>query len=175
MINNGMWMFRILLGANLSRKSCSSRGSFCCRYLSLEMWFSWLLFSLVWRKIKAMMYISCIVYCGTEIMYCVVFQASLNQAVWHWNSCKKLPAKNKSRSFHFKCVRFSSRFCFWRFLADSWGKGTNAFGAVDGTRDSRALLQFYLSPDGGFLFVKPYACLMPWCSYLKPPRVSAVS
>jgi len=42
-----------------------------------------------------------------------VSEASLNQALWHWNCCKKLPAKNKSRSFAFKCLHFSGWFWFW--------------------------------------------------------------
>lgn len=69
-------MFRILLDVNPGRKSCS-RGS---RDQSLEMWFFWLLFVLLWRKIKPMMCTAHIGVCGTEIGYCGVFQASLNTA-----------------------------------------------------------------------------------------------
>lgn len=127
------------------------------------MWFSWLLFVLLWRKIKPMMCLAHIRVCGTEIRYSAVFQASLN----HF---KRLPAKNTSASFHFKCIRFSSRFGLWRFLADSWGEGANGFGDVDGTGVSRALLQFCLRMVF-FLFVKAIVHLMPSCSYLKPLSV----
>lgn len=81
-------------------------------------------------------------FCGTEIACCVVFQASLNRAVRHRKGCEKLPAKNKSRSFRFFCVRFSSRVWGWGFLADSRGRG---FGEEDATWDSRALLQSCVS------------------------------
>lgn len=127
------------------------------------MWFSWLLFVLLWRKIKPMMCLAHIRVCGTEIRYSAVFQASLNLF-------KRLPAKNTSASFHFKCIRFSSQFGLWRFLADSWGKGANGFGDVDGTGVSRALLQFCLRMVF-FLFVKAIVHLMPSCSYLKPLSV----
>lgn len=128
------------------RKSCSSGRRCCRRYWSLVLgWFSSSLFPYcVAKNPNHDVRIIHWVFWATETAYSLVFQAGFNQAGWHWNRCQNLPAENKSRSFHLKCIRISSRFWCWRFLAGSWWKGADGFGGVDGTRDSGVLLQSFI-------------------------------
>lgn len=133
------------------------------------MWFSWLLFVLVWRKIKPMMCLAHVRVCGTEIGYRVFFQASLNKAG------TEIAARSFLLKIHqhpFILSAFTSAVSL--DCGDSWQilEGKALMGLV--MLMERGFPEPYcsfISLDGGFLFVKANAHLMPWFSYLEPLTV----